>query len=73
MRILRETIDLLGYHKNFVIYDSQDQLALIRNLMYEEGISESPLIDPKSAQQMIHHAKTRGTSPEELLVPNAMP
>ena len=73
VRILRETIDLLGYHKNFVIYDSQDQLALIRNLMDEEGISESPLIDPKSAQQMIHHAKTRGTSPEEFLVPNAMP
>ncbi|MDP6383660.1 MAG: UvrD-helicase domain-containing protein, partial [SAR324 cluster bacterium] len=73
VRILRETIDLLGYHKNFVIYDSQDQLALIRNLMDEEGISESPLIDPKSAQQMIHHAKTRGTSPEELLVPNALP
>ena len=41
--------------------------------MDEEGISESPLIDPKSAQQMIHHAKTRGTSPEELLVPNALP
>ena len=73
VRILRETIDLLGYHKNFVIYDSQDQLALIRNLMDEEGISESPLIDPKSTQQMIHHAKTRGTSPEELLVPNALP
>jgi len=73
VRILRETIHLLGYQKNFVIYDSQDQLALIRNLMEEEGLSESPLIDPKSTHHMIHQAKTQGISPEEMLVPNALP
>ena len=73
VRILRDTIQLMGYQKNFVIYDSQDQLALIRNIMEEEGLSDSPLIDPKSAHHMIHQAKTQGLTPEEMLVPNALP
>ena len=30
VRILKEDIDKLGYHKNFSIYDTTDQMAIIR-------------------------------------------
>ena len=38
VRILRETIQHLGYRPNFLIYDTQDQLALVRALMEDEGL-----------------------------------
>ena len=36
-RILRENYDLLGYSKNFVIYDRDDQKRLLKNIMKSAG------------------------------------
>ena len=36
-RILRENYDLLGYSKNFVIYDREDQKRLLKNIMKSAG------------------------------------
>lgn len=40
MRILRKEIEHIGYRKDFTIYDTSDQLSLVRNLM-----SDVKLID----------------------------
>src|SRR5690625_976864 len=41
VRILRRDIDRIGYDRNFTIYDSGDQLTLIRNILKQRNI------DPK--------------------------
>ena len=35
LRILREHFDVVGYEKNFVIYDTVDQKTLIKSIMKE--------------------------------------
>ncbi len=37
VRILRVDADKIGYGKNFVIYDSDDQISLIKQIMTEKG------------------------------------
>jgi DNA helicase-2/ATP-dependent DNA helicase PcrA len=39
LKILRKEIDRLGYKKNFVIYDEDDQLSLIKDIIKELGIN----------------------------------
>jgi len=39
LKILRKEIDKLGYKKNFVIYDEDDQLDLIKDTMKKLGIN----------------------------------
>lgn len=41
VRILRLEADKIGYGKNFVIYDEEDQISLVKQIMTEEGF------DPK--------------------------
>lgn len=38
LQILRREIKHLGYNKNFVIYDEDDQLALVKNVMQDLGL-----------------------------------
>ena len=38
-RLLRDYIDLIGYNKNFSIFDSEDSKSLIRQAMAELNIS----------------------------------
>ncbi len=64
VRILHETIEHIGYRRNFVIYDTHDQLALIRSVMEDEGLSDSPLIDPKGVHYAINQAKSAGIDAE---------
>lgn len=39
LRVLKHDIDRLGYKKNFTIYDTSDQRALVRNAMKEAKVS----------------------------------
>ncbi|MEK6794774.1 MAG: UvrD-helicase domain-containing protein [Spirochaetota bacterium] len=39
LRVLKHDIDKLGYKKNFTIYDTSDQRALVRNAMKEAKVS----------------------------------
>src|SRR5690625_5963526 len=41
VRILRRDIDKIGYDRNFTIYDSGDQLTLIRNILKERKIGRA--------------------------------
>ena len=61
VRILMETIHHLVYRLNFLMYDTQDQLALIRSLMENEGLDNSPLINPKSVYQTFHQETNQGS------------
>lgn len=58
--ILRQYIDLLGYRKDFLIYGTNDQLAVVKNIMEDAGIDELGLFKPQEAQFEILKAKGDG-------------
>ena len=66
VRLLRAHIDKLGYRRDFVIFDTQDQVSLLRTLM-EEGDYDTVLLPPKNAVPALSHAKSLGLTPELLL------
>lgn len=68
VKILRRYIEHLGYRANFTIFDSQDQLALIKGIMEEEGYDEEGLVDAKSAHWTIGQAKVWRKPPEDFLI-----
>ncbi|HBR86390.1 MAG TPA: DNA helicase [Candidatus Marinimicrobia bacterium] len=57
-RLLRQEIHRLGFSKDFVIYDVQDQTALIRVVMDELNIARS-YVDPKSVRNKISFYKNK--------------
>ncbi len=57
-RLLRQEIHRLGFSKDFVIYDVQDQTALIRLVMDELNIARS-YVDPKSVRNTISFYKNK--------------
>ena len=63
VRILRQEIHHLGFSRDFTIYDDQDQLRVLRDLVKELGIPERSL-KPRAAAAWIDSAKNRGLSPE---------
>jgi DNA helicase II / ATP-dependent DNA helicase PcrA len=56
-QVLRERYALLGYRKNFSIYDSQDQATLLRETAREIGL-KGPAVDLQAAAQFISTIKT---------------
>ena len=54
-RLLRQEIYRLGFTKDFVIYDVQDQVALIRLVMDEMNVSRT-YVDPKTVSNRIENA-----------------
>lgn len=63
MRVLRESIYALDYHRRFMIYDEEDVNKLIK-LCLEELHVKSDQIDPKQLRQLISRAKNALQSPE---------
>lgn len=59
VRILRESITVLGYKKNFTIYDTSDQVGLIRRIIVRKAAGDEKL-EPKVAQSLISSAKNKG-------------
>ncbi|MDA3903881.1 MAG: UvrD-helicase domain-containing protein [Desulfuromusa sp.] len=64
-RILRQEIHHLGYGKDFSIYDDQDQLRLLRDLLKAQKVSEK-ILKPRAAASFIDRAKNRGLMPDSL-------
>lgn len=62
VRILRESIEHLGYQSSFVIYDEEDALKVLRNCIKELNI-EDKTITPKALKQVISNAKNKLTEP----------
>lgn len=61
---LRMFIDRLGYGKDFVIYDADDCLRTIKEIMKSQNIDEKEF-NPRSIQGMISGAKGEWLSPVE--------
>ncbi|MEI6132644.1 MAG: DNA helicase PcrA [Bacillota bacterium] len=64
VRILRKDIDRLGYNKNFVIYDTGDQVTLIKDCLADLKLNDKNF-PPKSVIEQISKAKN------ELIEPHA--
>jgi DNA helicase-2/ATP-dependent DNA helicase PcrA len=56
VRILRRDVDKLGYGRNFTIFDTSDQLAVMRKVMEELQLSERSY-NPRSLLGSISNAK----------------
>ncbi len=64
-RILRQEIHHLGYRRDFSIYDDQDQLRLLRDLLKSQNVSEK-ILKPRALAAFIDRAKNRGLLPDAL-------
>ncbi|MFR5131807.1 MAG: DUF3553 domain-containing protein [Terrisporobacter sp.] len=66
VRILRKSINKIGYNRSFVIYDSPDQITLIKDCMRELDISDKAF-DPKYVLSCISNAKDKLYSPQKYM------
>ena len=65
VKILRIEHEAANLDKNFVIYDTDDQVSLIRRIMKELKLSDNKQLKPKSIQSIISSEKNQGNGPEE--------
>lgn len=72
VRILHMEHLAAGLDPNFVIYDTDDQVSLIRRIMREHHF-DSKNLKPKSIQNIISTAKNNGTDPDEYLASATYP
>ena len=65
VRILRIESEVMGLGRNFVIYDTDDQVALIRRIIKELKMNDDKSLKPKSVQSIISSEKNQGKGPED--------
>ncbi len=65
VKILRIEAEAAGLDKNFVIYDADDQVSLVRRVMRDLKLSNNKQLKPKSIQSIISSEKNQGNGPEE--------
>ena len=65
VKILRIEADAAGLDRNFVIYDTDDQVSLVKRVMKSLRLNENKALKPKSIQAIISAEKNRGSGPEE--------
>mgnify|MGYP002725488007 CR=1 FL=1 len=63
-RLLRQEIHHLGMTRDFAIYDTQDQVALLRVVMDDINIARS-YVDPRTVNHIISNYKNKLVSPKE--------
>src|SRR5690554_2640727 len=56
VRILRRDIDRIGYSKQFTIFDSADQLTVIKNILKNQNL-DTKQFEPRAMLGMISQAK----------------
>jgi DNA helicase-2/ATP-dependent DNA helicase PcrA len=64
-RLLRREAPAIGLTRDFVIYDSADQLSVVKQAIKELHIDDS-FIQPRAALSRISHAKNRMESPDQI-------
>src|SRR5436309_1646450 len=62
-RLLRREAPAIGLSRDFVIYDSADQLTVVKHALKELHIDDS-FVQPRAALSRISHAKNRMETPE---------
>ncbi|MDR2337039.1 MAG: UvrD-helicase domain-containing protein [Deltaproteobacteria bacterium] len=66
LRILRVNAEHLGFNKNFVVYDANDSLAIIKKILKELNL-EKNFLTPKEVQNQIDRVKNDFLSDEEFV------
>ncbi len=64
VRILRRHIEHLGFQRNFVIYDEQDQERHLKTVMKELEL-DFKMFNPKAIQSAIDRLKNEGITPDQ--------
>jgi DNA helicase-2/ATP-dependent DNA helicase PcrA len=64
-RLLRREAPHIGLSRDFVIYDSSDQVAVVKQIEKELGIDDK-FVPPRLALSRISHARNRMEGPEAL-------
>jgi ATP-dependent DNA helicase UvrD/PcrA len=64
-RLLRREAPAIGLSRDFVIYDSSDQLSVVKQALKELHIDDS-FVQPRAALSRISHAKNRMETPDQL-------
>jgi DNA helicase-2/ATP-dependent DNA helicase PcrA len=64
-RLLRREAPAIGLSRDFVIYDSSDQLSIVKQALKELHIDDS-FVQPRAALSRISHAKNRMESPDQM-------
>jgi DNA helicase II / ATP-dependent DNA helicase PcrA len=65
VRILRQHIDLLGYKRDFTIYDEDDQSRVVRQILKEMKY-DSKQWNPRAILSKISQAKSQMMAPEDI-------
>lgn len=68
-RMLRMDITKLGRESNFLIYDDDDQMSLIGNILKRLGISDKDM-PKREIKERISDAKNKSLDPEQYLMDN---
>src|SRR5262249_51341608 len=64
-RLLRREAPAIGLSRDFVIYDSSDQLTVVKQALKELQIDDS-FVQPRAALSRISHAKNKMESPDQM-------
>lgn len=64
VRILRRDIDRIGYHRNFTILDTTDQLSVVKAILKDQNIDPKKY-DPRALLGAISSAKNELIDPEQ--------
>ncbi len=65
VKILRIEHVAAGLEQNYVIYDTEDQISLIKRIIKTLKLSDDKSLKPKSIQSIISKAKNEGQTPDE--------
>jgi DNA helicase-2/ATP-dependent DNA helicase PcrA len=65
-RILRADIEPLGWTRRFTIYDDDDQLRVVRQILADRGVDPKD-VAPSQILSAIDHHKNRLLTPEDLI------
>lgn len=65
VKILRIEAEALKLDRNFVIYDTDDQVALIKRVIKNLNLSDDKSLKPKSIQSIISKSKNEGLMPDD--------
>jgi DNA helicase II / ATP-dependent DNA helicase PcrA len=64
-RLLRREAPAIGLSRDFVIYDSSDQLSVVKQALKDLQIDDG-LVQPRAALSRISHAKNRMEGPDQM-------
>jgi DNA helicase-2/ATP-dependent DNA helicase PcrA len=64
-RLLRREAPAIGLSRDFVIYDSSDQLVVVKQALKDLHVDDT-FVQPRAALSRISHAKNRMESPEAM-------